>query len=54
MSALPACRSMLSEETPVRIAPERLRPSPALIQSTRRRFYRLRSSIFRTIWPADC
>jgi hypothetical protein len=37
----------------MRIPMERLRLSPALIQSTRRRFYRLRSTIFRTIWPAD-
>ena len=32
---------------------ERFRPSPALIQTVRRRFYRLRSAIFRTIWPVD-
>ncbi|ADB35651.1 hypothetical protein Kfla_6659 [Kribbella flavida DSM 17836] len=32
---------------------DRLRPSPALIQSTRRRFYRVRSAVFRTIWPRD-
>jgi hypothetical protein len=32
---------------------ERLRPSPALIQSVRGRFYRLRSTIFRAIWPVD-
>jgi hypothetical protein len=30
---------------------ERLRPSPAFLQANRRRFYRLRSLIFRTIWP---
>lgn len=30
---------------------ERLRPSPALIQASRRRFYRIRSAIFRIIWP---
>jgi hypothetical protein len=35
----------------MRIVVERLRPSPALIQSSRRRFYRLRSAVFRTIWP---
>jgi hypothetical protein len=33
------------------IVVERLRPSPALIQSGRRRFYRVRSVIFRVIWP---
>ncbi|TCM51339.1 hypothetical protein EV648_101166 [Kribbella sp. VKM Ac-2568] len=30
---------------------ERLRPSPALLQANRRRFYRIRSTIFRIIWP---
>ena len=30
---------------------ERLRPSPALLQAHRRRFYRIRSTIFRIIWP---
>jgi hypothetical protein len=30
---------------------ERFRPSPALIQASRRRFYRIRSAIFRIIWP---
>ncbi|WP_328330447.1 hypothetical protein OHA70_08790 [Kribbella sp. NBC_00382] len=35
------------------VVAERLRPSPALVQSSRRRFYRLRTAIFRTIWPAD-
>lgn len=28
-----------------------LRPSPALIHSGRRRFLRLRSVVFRIIWP---
>jgi hypothetical protein len=37
----------------MRFPTERLRPSPALIQSVRRRYYRLRYTIFRTIWPAD-
>ena len=37
----------------MRLPSERLRPSPALLQSVRRRFYRLRSTIFRTIWPVD-
>jgi hypothetical protein len=37
----------------MRFPTERLRPSPALIQSVRRRYYRLRSTIFRTIWPVD-
>ena len=37
----------------MRFSTERLRPSPALLQSARRRFYRLRFTIFRTIWPAD-
>ncbi len=32
---------------------ERLCPSPAFIHSARRRFYRLRSTIFRTIWPVE-
>ena len=32
---------------------ERLRPAPALTQSVRRRFYRLRSAVFRMIWPVD-
>ena len=35
----------------MRIDFERLRPSPALIQSGRRHFYRLRTAVFRTIWP---
>jgi hypothetical protein len=35
----------------MRIVAERLRPSPALVQSSRRRFYRLRSTVFRIIWP---
>jgi hypothetical protein len=35
----------------MRIDVERFRPSPALIQSTRRHFYRLRTLVFRTIWP---
>ncbi|TDW81267.1 hypothetical protein EV137_6542 [Kribbella pratensis] len=35
------------------LSTERFRPSPALLQSARRRFYRLRFTIFRTIWPAD-
>ena len=30
---------------------ERLRPSPALLQANRHRFYRIRSTIFRIIWP---
>jgi hypothetical protein len=33
--------------------PESFRPSPAFLQSARRTFYRLRSTIFRTIWPID-
>ncbi|MBB5982376.1 hypothetical protein HDA44_005717 [Kribbella solani] len=37
----------------MRFPTERFRPSPALIQSARRRFYRLRTTIFRTIWPMD-
>ena len=37
----------------LRFAFDRLRPSPALIQSTRRRFYRVRSTIFRIFWPVD-
>ncbi|TQJ18513.1 hypothetical protein FB475_2658 [Kribbella jejuensis] len=37
----------------MRLPSERLRPSPALLQSVRRSFYRLRSTIFRTIWPVD-
>jgi hypothetical protein len=37
----------------MRFPTEQLRPSPALLQSVRRRFYRLRSTIFRTIWPVD-
>ncbi|MEV8373960.1 hypothetical protein AB0P21_14540 [Kribbella sp. NPDC056861] len=37
----------------MRVVAERLRPSPALVQSSRRRFYRLRTVIFRTIWPID-
>jgi hypothetical protein len=37
----------------MRFPTERLRPSPALKQSARRRFYLLRSTIFRAIWPAD-
>jgi hypothetical protein len=37
----------------MRVPTERLRPSPALIQSVRRGFYRLRSTIFRAIWPVD-
>ncbi|MBP2353363.1 hypothetical protein JOF29_004473 [Kribbella aluminosa] len=37
----------------MRFPTERLRPSPALIQSVRRRYYRIRSTIFRTIWPVD-
>jgi hypothetical protein len=45
--------SFTLEESLVRIPTERLRPSPALIQSARRHFYRLRSTIFRTIWPID-
>ncbi|MEV0282920.1 hypothetical protein AB0H36_02255 [Kribbella sp. NPDC050820] len=32
---------------------ERFRLSPAFVQSTRRRFYRLRSTIFRLIWPVN-
>jgi hypothetical protein len=30
---------------------DRLRPSPALIHSGRRRFLRFRSVVFRIIWP---
>lgn len=37
----------------MRFPTERLRPSPALIQSVRRRFYRVRSTVFRTIWPIN-
>jgi hypothetical protein len=37
----------------MRLPSERLRPSPAFIQSARRRFYRLRSTVFRTIWPVE-
>lgn len=37
----------------MRFPTERLRPSPALIQSVRQKFYRIRSTIFRTIWPVD-
>jgi hypothetical protein len=35
----------------VRDVVERFRLSPAFILSSRRRFYRLRSAVFRTIWP---
>jgi hypothetical protein len=37
----------------VRDVIDRLMPSPALVQSSRRRFYRFRSIVFRTIWPVD-
>jgi hypothetical protein len=29
----------------------RVKPSPALVEATRRRFFRLRSAVFRQIWP---